>query len=65
MSLDFKTCTDLVIAYFECGRSPVAALRHYSGVNNLKHFICSKNTVTSIVNRFVETGSVHDKPRSG
>ena len=65
MSLDFKTCTDLVIAYFECGCSPVAALHHYSRVNNFKHFICSENTVTSIVNRFVETGSVHDKPRSG
>ena len=55
----------LMKAFYKSGESPIGALRLYSTDRGLKNFICSESTVRKLIQRFEETGSVADLPRSG
>jgi tRNA G26 N,N-dimethylase Trm1 len=63
--LSIATRTELLAYYFECGRSPTRCLRRYNKEHGTKVFICSESTIRNLVERFFETGSVADLPKTG
>ena len=46
-------------------QSPIATLRAYCSENNLKKKPFTVQTIISLISKFEETYSLHDKPRSG
>ena len=63
--MDLQEKIDIVRCYFCSGESPTAALRQYKKEKQLKDDPFSVRTIQRIVDRFLRTGSVGDKPRSG
>ena len=63
--MDLKTRIEVVELYFLNGGSSTAALRAYKTKHNLRRDPFTTSTITRLISRFRETGSVADKPRSG
>ena len=63
--MDLRTRIEIVELYFSNGSSSTAALRAYKTVHNLRRDPFATSTITRLISRFRETGSVADKPRSG
>jgi len=63
--MDRQTKIKIVKCYFNCGDSATAAVRQFKKENHLHKTPFTPHTVQRIVNRFLQTGSVDDKPRSG
>ena len=63
-TMDTQTRIELLELYFT-KKSASAAIRAYNTAHQVKRDSISVSTVTRLVTRFYETGSVHDKPRSG
>lgn len=64
-NMDLRTRIEIVELYFSNGSSSTAALRAYKTAHNLRRDPFATTTITRLVSRFRETGSVADKPRSG
>ena len=63
--MDLKTRIELLELYFTNYKSQTATIRAYNTRHKVKKDGISVNTVIRLIDRFYETGSVHDKPRSG
>ena len=63
--MDLKTRIEVVQCYYASHRSPTAALRLFKQQRGLIQGPFSITTVTRLIAKFEETGSVADKPRSG
>ena len=63
--MDLETRIQLVELYFANGNSASAALRAYKVSHGYHRDPFSASTISRLIQRFRETGSVKDKPRSG
>jgi hypothetical protein len=63
--MDLLTRIEIVQCYYSCGRSPTAALRQFKLQRGLVKDPFSQSSITRLITKFEETGSVTDKPRSG
>ena len=63
--MDLETRIELVELFFSNGKSASAALRLYKSIYGCRRDPFSVSTITRLIQRFKETGSVADKSRSG
>lgn len=63
--MDLKTRTLLIKLFYENGSSAAATLRAFKTLKNLHDDPFPRSTITRLVNKFEETGSVLDAPRAG
>lgn len=63
--MDVQTKIDIIRCYYSSGSSLTCALRMYKGERGLKHNPFTLTTMRRVIERFQETGSVCDRPRSG
>lgn len=63
--MDLQERIEIVQDYYSCGRSPTAALRQFKRRRGLIKDPFDLKTITRLIAKFEETGSVADKPRSG
>lgn len=63
--MDLETRIELVELYFSNDKSASAALRAYKVIHGCHRDPFSVSTISRLVQRFRETGSVNDKPKSG
>lgn len=63
--MDLQTRIELIELYFENGRSGSATLRAFKTAHNCHRDPFSVSTILRLIERFRETGSVADRPRSG
>ena len=64
-TMDLKTRIEFVELYYSNRKSPAAALRAYKTAHDLRIDPFNVRTIQRLVQRFEETGSVCDKPKSG
>ena len=63
--MDRQCKIQLVRCYYSSNCSATGALRLYKKENNLKNYPFKAYSITRVLQRFEETGSVDDRPRSG
>ncbi len=63
--MDLHVKIEIVRHYYASNASATAALRSYKREHNLKNDPFCTKTIARIIQRFEETGSVEDKPRTG
>ena len=63
--MDLATRIELVGLYYTNGKAPIATLRAYKKAHNCHNEPFNPNAISRLMERFVATGSVNDKPRSG
>jgi len=63
--MDLHVKVEIVRHYYASNSSATSALRSYKREHKLKNDPFSTKTISRIIQRFEETGSVEEKPRSG
>ena len=63
--MDLQDRIELVKCFYSSGSSPRAALRQFKLKKGLVKDPFSLSTITRLISKFEETGSITDKPRSG
>ena len=63
--MDLKTRIKVIQLYYSNGKSPAATLRVYKTAHDLRTDPFNVRSIQRLVQRFEETGSVCDKPKSG
>jgi transposase len=65
VDMELHVKIEIVRLYYASNSCPTAALRSYKREHNLRNDPFSIVTIQRIIQRFEETGSVEDRPRSG
>ena len=65
IAMDMKTRIELIELYFSNKKSASATIRAYNTAHEIKRGTIHVSSVKRLVQRFHETGSVHNKHRSG
>ena len=63
--MDLTTRLRIVQLYYANSSSPIATFRAYCSENNLKNKPFTVQAMISLISKFEDTYSLHDKPRSG
>ena len=63
--MDLETRIEFLELFLSNGKSTSAALRAYKAAHGCHRDPFSVSTISRLIQRFRETGSVADKPRSG
>jgi transposase len=63
--MDLKTRIEIVECFYASNRSSTAALRLFKSRRQLHKDLFTITTITNLIDKFEETGSVMDKPHSG
>ena len=63
--MDITTRIEIVKIFYANGSSPAATLRAYKTLHNLSVDPFNATTISRLIRRFEDTGSVHDRPKSG
>ena len=63
--MDIQTRIALIRCYYSTNNCATAAIRKYNTENNLRKAPCTVRSLLNLVQKFEETGSVADRPKSG
>ena len=63
--MDLVTKIELLECYIRCDKSATNALREFKRRHNMFKDPFSSAIVYKLMEKFYETGTLHDKPRSG